>query len=261
MLSLVAIVPSAPLLVPELAGPAAEDTEPVRAAVRDAGARLAAAASRWIAIGATDGGAPAGRYRSVGHFGAYGVPLAVDLGFSDGASSDGEPSPLPLSMLVAAWLCGQSETSAASGISVTPVVVDPSSSPEECAVIGRRLAATIAETTEPIGVLVVGDGATALTPGAPGGGERPSAVALQQRVDAALCSADLAALRSLTESECDDEGVAGRAAWQVLAGLCTETAVHAEPIFAAAPFGVGYTVAVWKSGHRTPSHRTPGDRA
>lgn len=246
VLSLVAIIPSAPLLVPELAGPAAADTEPVRTAVRDAGARLATAASRWIVVGATDGSVPAARYRSTGGFGAYGVPLEVDLRSDLGGDVGAGPGePLPLSMLVAAWLREQSQSRAASTVSVTPVLIDPSASPEECAATGRELATTIAAAGESIGVLVVADGATALTPGAPGGGERPSAVALQGRIDAALCAADVTALGGLTESECAAEGAAGRAAWQVLAGLCAATDMVGESLYADAPFGVGYTVAVW----------------
>jgi len=44
VLAQITVIPSAPLLVPELAGPGAADTEPVRAAVLAAGQTLAAAA-------------------------------------------------------------------------------------------------------------------------------------------------------------------------------------------------------------------------
>ena len=50
VLACVVFVPSAPLLVPELAGPDAVDTLEARSAVRDAGVLLARHATRWVAV-------------------------------------------------------------------------------------------------------------------------------------------------------------------------------------------------------------------
>ncbi|ALG84621.1 hypothetical protein [Gordonia phthalatica] len=240
MLALLAIVPSAPLLVPELAGPAAVDTAPVRDAVRAVGDRLGQAATRWIAVGAADGAsapAAAADYRRFGDFGAYGVPVRVELGGEAGAGT----VPLPLSMLIAGWVRGQS----GGDTTVTPVVVDAAATAQECRAIGARLAAEIEASPEPIGVLVVADGATALSRTAPGGGERASAVALQARIDAALGAADCAALTGLGAEECVADGVGGRAAWQVLAALCADVACDSSVRYSGAPFGVGYSVALW----------------
>ncbi|MBM7367683.1 hypothetical protein [Gordonia hydrophobica] len=239
MLAVVVIVPSAPLLVPELAGPDAADTDAVRAAVHAATERSGRRARRWLAIGAADVGGQAidpGGYRRTGDFGAYGVPVPVSLGAGDAGRT-----PLPLSMLIAGWVNGLTEPLS----DVTPIVVDPTATPEQCRAVGETLAADIADTAEPVGVLVVADGANALTASAPGGGERVTAVALQERIDAALAHADVPALRALTAEECTADGAGGRPAWQVLAGLCDGTDLTSTVDYAGAPFGVGYTVAVW----------------
>ncbi|MFT4127318.1 MAG: hypothetical protein QM662_13960, partial [Gordonia sp. (in: high G+C Gram-positive bacteria)] len=97
----------------------------------------------------------------------------------------------------------------------------------------------------PVGVLVVGDGATALSAQAPGGGLRVSAVAVQERIDAALASADRPALAALDPQVCAAEGVGGRTVWQVAAALVGDRAVAPDLRYAAAPFGVGYTVVTW----------------
>ncbi|MBY4569743.1 hypothetical protein ACN95_06855 [Gordonia sihwensis] len=267
VLALVAIVPSAPLLVPELAGPAATDTEPVRAAVRAVAKRLGSAADRWIALGAADraGSAGATDYRSCGDFGGYGVPHPVRLG---GPPTEG--APLPLSMLIAGWVRGEAD-GGGERTTVTPWVVDPEWSPDQCAAAGLELARALSDGGDPdsddpdsgdpdsgdrVGLLVVADGCTALSPGAPGGGERPSAIALQRRIDDALARADTGALAALDADACAAEGVGGRAAWQVLAAACggpaADVAVSdvaaAEVLYRDAPFGVGYTVAVWSPG-------------
>ncbi|MCK0440444.1 hypothetical protein MUG78_13515 [Gordonia alkaliphila] len=235
MLAQIAVIPSAPLLVPELAGPDAVDTEPVRAAVRAAGERLAAAAARWIAVGV---GAPApGGFRTDGDFGAFGVPVPVRLA-ADG--SGGGDAPLPLSMLLAAWL-GERVTPPPQ--SIRPVAVDPAATAAACADLGARLL-TEAAGAEPMGLLVVADGPTALSPTAPGGGERASAWALQRTLEAAVAAADGGALAALSAADCAAEGVGTRAAWQVLGGVLDGLpGAAAEVDYAAAPFGVGYLVA------------------
>ncbi|MGB3603954.1 hypothetical protein [Gordonia sp. (in: high G+C Gram-positive bacteria)] len=240
MLALVAIVPSAPLLVPELAGPAAVEAEAVRGAVREVADQLASAASSWIAVGAADlaGGARGSiDYSGTGEFGAYGVSVPVNLG-KKGESTGSQP--LPLSMLIACWIRGE----VAQDISITPFVVDPEASPAECAARGRELAALLSATPEPVGVLVVADGSTALSSSAPGGGLRESAVELQQMIDTAIAAADCEAITELDPSACAVEGVGGRAAWQTAAAACT-TPLAAKVDYCAAPFGVGYTVATW----------------
>ncbi|GAC80317.1 hypothetical protein SAMN04488550_1985 [Gordonia malaquae] len=226
MLAQVAIVPSAPVLLPELSGPDAPEVIDVRAAALAAAESLGTAAERWVAIGA-DG--PNRRFSS------YGVDVPVTLR----AGGDDERS--PLSMLIAAWLRGQTSPAA----SIRPLVVDPSWTPQEAASAGFDLAASIGDYPIPVGVLVVADGATALTPSAPGGGDRPSAHALQRTVDDAIASVDLEALAALDPAACEADGVGGRVALQVLAALARGHEMTSELRYADAPLGVGYTVATW----------------
>ncbi|MGB3485101.1 MAG: hypothetical protein WBB07_23125, partial [Mycobacterium sp.] len=97
MLVAVAIVPSAPVLVPELAGAAAEVTE-LREAVLSAAAALP---DRWIAVGVdnrdTVWGPPA-----AGTFAGYGVDVGVALSPHPDRSAQ-----LPLSALITGWIRGQ----------------------------------------------------------------------------------------------------------------------------------------------------------
>ncbi|MFT3715012.1 MAG: hypothetical protein QM774_03440 [Gordonia sp. (in: high G+C Gram-positive bacteria)] len=233
MLTQVAVIPGAPLLVPELAGPEAYDTDDVRASVLAAGRSLAAASRHWIALGVGDPGTITGVATS-GDFGRFGVPLPVRLPGPDAAGGR-----MPASMLIAAWLAGQVSPAPDR---VDPVVVDPDLDPADCLALGRRTAQNL-PVGEPIGLLVVADGANALHPKAPGGGERESAWVLQRTVDQAVASGDPAGLAGLSVDACRADGVTSRAAWQVLAGIlevCPMTRVDVH--YAAAPFGVGYTV-------------------
>ncbi|MGB7113075.1 MAG: hypothetical protein WBD77_21500, partial [Mycobacterium sp.] len=75
MLSAIAIIPSAPVLVPELAGAAADEVAELRAAMV---AAVAALPPRWVAVGvgAADGVVDAG---GVGTYAGFGVDLLVRL--------------------------------------------------------------------------------------------------------------------------------------------------------------------------------------
>ncbi|MDL9936359.1 hypothetical protein QSJ18_06350 [Gordonia sp. ABSL1-1] len=244
MLAAVVFVPSAPLLVPALAGPAAEDTEPVRSAAVSAltEAVVGAGVRAWVAVGAADkaaiGRMPDGPSR--GSFARYGVDVPVAFASGVDPVQVDDAGEMSLSMLIAAWFRAQAGLDR-----LCPLIVGPQTPPEECMRIGALLGADIEATDEPVGVLVVGDGATALSARAPGGGLRESAVAVQARIDHALATADLAAVGTLTATECEVDGVGGRAAWQVAAGLCNGQDLLARSIYADAPFGVGYTVARW----------------
>ena len=77
---------------------------------------------------------------------------------------------------------------------------------------GRRLRAEIDEAVDPVGVLVVADGAHTLTPPAPGGYD-PDSIPVQAALDDALAAGDAAALTRLPDT------IVGRVAYQVLAGL------------------------------------------
>ena len=44
------------------------------------------------------------------------------------------------------------------------------------------------------------------------------------------------------------DGIVGRVAFQVLAGLLGTSAWQARELYRGAPYGVGYTVAAWRRG-------------
>jgi len=99
------------------------------------------------------------------------------------------------------------------------------------------LRAGIDEAVDPVGVLVVADGAHTLTPPAPGGYE-PDSIPAQAVLDDALAAGDAAALTRLSDS------IVGRIAYQVLAGL-TEAPRSAKELYRGAPYGVGYFAGIW----------------
>ncbi|MGV9673294.1 hypothetical protein ACWDPV_22335 [Gordonia sp. NPDC003504] len=247
--------------MPELTGPEADEADAVRDATRHAFAAAAPAATTWVAIGAADrprssddaGPTCVTDVPTSGTFARFGVDVGVSLDPSRGAPPDASApaEPMPLSMLIAAWLREQAGVAA-----LTPVVIDPEASTAECARIGGEIAAALDSRAQPIGLLVVGDGAFALTPKSPGGGLREESVRLQRRIEAAMAAGDPDALAALDQDECVAEGIGGRVAWQTAAAAVRASARTDDPAgapaltasveYADAPFGVGYVVARWQ---------------
>ncbi len=159
MLSAIAIVPSAPVLVPELTGSAAAETAEIREAAIAAAATLP---PRWLAVGV----GPADRVDdpgAVGTFAGYGVDIRV--GLSDGAVARAAPAALPLCALITAWLRGLAQPA-----STAQVRTYRSDHTRDAALaFGRALRAELDTGDDPVGVLVVADGANTLTAAAPGG--------------------------------------------------------------------------------------------
>ncbi|MBX7453313.1 hypothetical protein GR927_35490 [Mycolicibacterium sp. 3033] len=226
MLTAIAIVPSPPVMVPELAGAAAAEVADLRAAAMAAAGRLPA---RWVAVGVSDVDAVIER-DAVGTFAGYGVDVAIQL--SDPAV--GAPEPLPLCALIAGWLRGLVATPAA--VEVRTWAQDTSSSAAVAA--GRDLRRELDATPEAVGVLLIADGANTLTAAAPGGHD-PDSVPVQAALDDALAEGDCAVLVALPG------GIVGRVAFQVLAGLAEPGPRAAEQLHRGAPYGVGYVVGVW----------------
>jgi aromatic ring-opening dioxygenase LigB subunit len=102
---------------------------------------------------------------------------------------------------------------------------------------GRRLRAELDEAVDPVGVLVVADGAHTLTPAAPGGYD-PDSIPAQAALDDALAAGEAATLTRLPDA------IVGRVAYQVLAGLAPSSR-SAKELYRGAPFGVGYFAGVW----------------
>lgn len=226
MLSAIAIVPSAPVMVPELAANAAGELAELRQAVFAAAGSLP---PRWIAVGVGAADAVVGA-DSAGTFAGYGVDVRVAL--SPGAGD--AIAELPLCALIAGWVRGEAKPDARAEVRVYAADHDVDAALDR----GRRLRAEIDEAADPIGVLVVADGAHTLTPPAPGGYD-PDSVAVQAALDDALAAGDAAALTRLADT------IVGRVAYQVLAGL-TASPRSAKELYRGAPYGVGYFAGVWQ---------------
>ena len=230
MLSAIAIVPSAPVLVPELAGAAAAEVADVTAAGLAAAALLP---SRWLAIG-TGPSDDALRPDAIGTFAGFGADVRVRL--SPQADDGAEPTAeLPVCALLSAWVRGQARPEATVRVRVYRDDHDAGAALAR----GRQLRAELDQEPDPIGVLIVADGANTLTPAAPGG-YHPGNADAQRALDDALANGDVAALTRLPPQ------ILGRVAFQVLAGLAEPGPRSAKELYRGAPYGVGYFAGYWQ---------------
>jgi hypothetical protein len=95
-----------------------------------------------------------------------------------------------------------------------------------------------------VALLVMGDGSARRAAGVPGAAD-PAAEGYDADAAAAFADADPGRLARLDRSLDGELMVAGRAAWQVLAGAADGSQMRGRLRFAAAPLGVGYLVASW----------------
>ena len=218
----IALTPSAPVLVPELAGAAAAEVEQLCDAALTAAATLP---DRWIIIGVAAEDQTIGP-DTRGTFAGYGVDVPVTLS-PDAPSAI---SDLPLCALIGGWLRGRVAPTARAHVRVFAADLDA----DEALARGRARRAEI----DAIGGRVVADGANTLTQSAPGGYD-PSSEPVQAALDDALAAGDGAALRRLPDA------IIGRVAYQVLAGLSEPKSDDAEELQRGAPYGVGYFVGIW----------------
>ncbi|MFI8569472.1 hypothetical protein ACIGGF_23225 [Rhodococcus sp. NPDC078407] len=237
MFRAVALVPSPPLLVPELTGSSADETADLRSAAVRAMGELTSSTDRWLAIGVDDSEATY-TPSTVGTFLGFGVDVVVSLA-DDSVSTVPDPD-LPLAVLTAGWLRGTAAPDSA--IEVRTIPADASA--QWCANVGAALRRELDASDENWGVLLLADGANTLTDKAPGSFDERSAQ-VQQLIDDALAAADVDALASLDVDLCASIGVGGRAAWQVLAALAKSDTITATEHYRRAPFGVGYYVGTW----------------
>jgi hypothetical protein len=233
VLSAIAIIPSAPVLVPELAGAATAEMADLTAAVLAAAALLP---PRWVAVGTGRADAVLGPDgpNSRGTFAGFGadVPVRLSPRIDDGAEPEVD---FPVCALLAAWVRGQARPEA----SVQVRVYRDDHDADAALARGRQLRAEIDQEPDPIGVLVVADGANTLTPAAPGG-YHPGNADAQLVLDDALANGDVAALAPLPPQ------ILGRVAFQVLAGLTEPGPRSAKELYRGAPYGVGYFAGAWQ---------------
>jgi hypothetical protein len=227
VLSTIAIIPSAPVLVPELAGAAASEVAELRAAMV---AAVAALPPRWVVVGVAATDAVIGP-ESVGTFAGFGADLGVRLS----PEAAGPPVELPLCALIAGWIREQAQPDACAEVHVFATSHDS----DAALARGRQLRDEIEQSTEPTGLLVVADGANTLTSAAPGG-YHAADVDVQRALDDALSCGDVAALTRLPGQ------VVGRVAFGVLAGLAEPAPRSAKELHRTAPYGVGYFAGVWQ---------------
>ena len=220
-----AFCPHPPLLVPAVAQGAAAELDDLRAACRTAIRRVVTPGVRPLVIGAGE------RWQfhdanARGSLTGYGLDLTVPLG----TDAPG-PIELPLPLTIGAWLlrdalgpeCG------ATGWSVGPDgdgdrgLLDPDDAPRA--------------------LIVMGDGSARRSTTAPGYLDERAA-AFDATVAAALRSGRPADLR-VDAALGRDLLAAGVPAWHAAAGLLGPGGYQADPLYDAAPYGVGYFVAAW----------------
>lgn len=218
-----AVCPHPPLLIPEVAAGAAAELDALRAACFHAiGAGLKAGPERVVLVGAG---------RASHAWPADAADVLPDLGLP------GLGGELPLSLAVGRWLLDQVGWAGPRELHSVAAAAGAA----ECAVLGASLAAG-----PPALLLVLGDASARRSLAAPGHLDTRAAD-FDAGVATALAAADTGALLGLDAALADDLMVAGRPAWQVLAGAARAAGgewvgtLHAD----VAPYGVGYLVASW----------------
>jgi hypothetical protein len=242
-----AVLPHPPLLVPELAGAAAAELDPLRAACRQALSAVIAAASTIVVVG--DGpvwGVP--EPSAPGSFRPYGAEVEVTLPPLADLDLPGLPTParlpdLPLSLAAAAYLLADHDPRPERLFAAT---VPASLGPGAAAAIGKVLVDS-GGPGERTGLVVMGDLSACRSDRAPGA-LRPGAATFDASVAEALRTGKPERLLDLDPAEAADLLVAGRVPLQVLAGAFQGRPVaRGEVLYEDAPYGVGYLVALLTS--------------
>ena len=232
MLVAAAFVPATPLLNPDVAAGAAFELDDLRVACSAAiAALLAAEPSEIVIVGLAPRTGP--------------YPVDAQASFSGfGVGSDSAAvSVLPAALSVGRWVL---ESAAAVSDAAAPMPtqcfgVTRQDSSQRCADLGRALA----DRSDRVGVLVVGDGSACRSPKAPGAFDSRASdfddIWLQ-----ALDSVDVVALADVDLALSEQLLVAGRAPWQVAAAMIPDAAEWVGDLtFRDDPYGVMYAVATW----------------
>ena len=236
VLTAAVFVPSPPLLVPELNGLAANETDELRSAALAAVSEIGDC-TEWVVVG-TGRDVERIAATATGTFRGYGADVRVGLG--PDATGDADPD-LALPALIAGWLRGR----AAPGVRAEVHVVPADAGRDECTRLGQRLRTELDEDDTRRGLLVIADGAATLTAKAPGAFDA-RAEAVETDLAAALAAGDPSALAALDPDLCAEIVLDGRAAWHVLAGAFTTAPSAVKIAYRGAPYGVGYHVGTWR---------------
>ena len=220
----VAFCPQPPLLVPEVAGRAAEETAAVRRACRDAVEAMLAARPQVVVV--VGRGVPDGvRYGAgdVGDLRGYGVDREIP--FSGPVRPGGRR--LPLAHTLGAWLLD------GAGHGGARIGVGPAD-----------LSGVLTTLSGAVGVLAMGDGSARRTLKAPGYLD-PAAEPFDGAVAAALEAGDPAALAALDPAAEQWLLAAGVPTWRAVGAALSGRRVAGRLHAHEAPYGVGYLVADW----------------
>jgi hypothetical protein len=234
MLIAAAVCPHPPLLIPEATGaPGARDAEldRLRTACRQAIDALLAERPDLIALVGSAEHTTQYPPEAPGRLHDFGVPFTL-------GPDDGTPA-LPLSLTIGKWLLAGHETPPTTWWGIAE-----DAPPAECLQLGEKLAMLAPR----VALLVLGDGPGRRARAAPHAAD-PEADRYDDQMASALAAADPAALAALDPGQDGRLFIAGRAAWQVLAGAADHEAFKAELRYRGAPFEVSYLVASWRRAH------------
>ena len=239
-----AVLPHPPLLVPELAGGAAGELDPLRAACREALSAVLDAADLMVVVGGGPAWAVPGA-SAPGSFRPYGADVEVTLPTQVDLELPGLPPParldeLPLSLAVAAHLLAGLDTPPGRVFAAT---VPSSLGPGAAAAIGHALTAA-GPTGGRVGLVAMGDLSACRTEWAPGA-FRAGAAGFDASVAEAFRTGKPERLLDLDPTRAGELLVAGRVPLQVLAGAWGGgPAPRGQVLYDDAPYGVGYLVAL-----------------
>ena len=230
MLIAAAVCPHPPLLVPEVTGasdPAARELDRLRAACRDAVAVLLSATPDLLVVAGGAGQTAEYPAKAGGSLRDFAVPFTV-----------GTDPVLPLSLTIGKWLL---DGAGPGSQKVTWQAIASGTPAADCLSLGEKLAALAPR----VALLAMGDGPGCRARGVPGA-TNPDADRYDSQVTAALAAADPGALAALDPGRDQELFVAGRAAWQVLAGAVEGRRFQARTYYLGDPFGVWYPVVGWR---------------
>jgi hypothetical protein len=114
-----------------------------------------------------------------------------------------------------------------------------------------RLGAELAGLAPRVALLAMGDASARKAAGVHGAAD-PAAERYDAEVAAALAAADPGRLAALDPALDGELMIAGRAAWQVLAGAAVGASLRGRLCCAVAPYDVSYLVASWESAAAAP---------
>jgi hypothetical protein len=239
MLIAAAVCPHPPLLIPEATGaPGAADPElsRLRVACRNAVAALLAEPSDLIVVAGAAERTAEYPPHTPGRLHDFGVPFTV-------GAETGDAESLPLSLTIGKWLLAEHGAPPAAWWGIAS-----DAPPAECLQLGEKLAALAPR----VALLAMGDGPARRARAAPHAAD-PEADRYDDQVSGPLAAADPAALAALDPRVDRPLEIAGRVAWQVLAGAAGDEqgqdAFDAELRYRGAPFEVSYVVASWRRAH------------